>query len=293
MSEGVKKKRKTETYLDHAKEALRCEKYENVVGLLKKSIGSDKDNKDRGYACWMLAKAYKSGLWGTKYSLANEHDTLTKGVNFGDLLSMAEIVRIRYESSGRLAETDETILLSKQIMQSGNEHAKARLCVIHGRVSDALSHIKKADKEDMYVKISLYDLLQITESDSQYILLKESAEQGNCAAQWTLAKRLSLKKYERFKWLKKATLQGFLTKGYWDFQKFDYGVYKRLNHCINAVLCLLCIKKYHRNNCGLLSMVPFDIVKQIAKHIHKTRTDIKWEINTLEWQKIDKILLLK
>jgi tetratricopeptide (TPR) repeat protein len=298
MDEG-KKKIKTETYLDQAKEALRCGKYENVVGLLEKSIDLDDDNKDRGYACWMFAKAYAQGLWGIKRDTLSEHIMLTNGVRFGDLLSMAEMVRRKYMTLGPpLIDTSEMKVLIEKITQSESYHAKVKLCTVQSKYVEAVSYLKNAH-EDMYAKFDLYYYwtnFTTETADPQFLftLLMQSAEQGCCEAQWSLVKiedpRL-ITKYRRFKWLKKATLQGYINEHFWwNYKNFDYETYKRLDHCVNAVVCLLCIKKYHKNNCGSLCLVPFDIVKQIAKCIYKTQTDIKWEINTLEWQKIDKIL---
>jgi hypothetical protein len=158
-----------------------------------------------------------------------------------------------------------------------------------------LSLLKKSDKRDMYVKFDIYDwsLLVGPSKDYKYTckLLEESAEQGCCESQWELAKQSTLNshpslltKYKGFKWLKKSVLQGFIYEPISIIEKFDYTAYKRLDNCINAILCLLCIKKYRY---GLLSLVSLNIVKHITKLIHKTQTDVQWEIDTPGWQKFE------
>jgi hypothetical protein len=123
------------TFLDQVKDALKYGRYDDVGDLLRKSIELDKDEKDKGYACWMLSKAYTHGLWGIECDTVTRREILTKGINFGDAMSMMEVVRLEYTWFGRLVqkETDELRTLIKQITQSKNSFAKARLCMAQSK----------------------------------------------------------------------------------------------------------------------------------------------------------------
>lgn len=51
--------------------------------------------------------------------------------------------------------------------------------------------------------------------------------------------------------------------------------------CRNACISLLCCKKYHKNSCGQLSNLPYDLVLLIGKFLWETRNDPEcWECET-------------
>jgi TPR repeat protein len=287
---SVLKKLKTSMSLEQIKDALKCGEYYKIVKSLQRLIWLEEaDVKDKGYACWMLAKAYTKGLWGRRKDEEKVTGLLKRGAEFGDELSMAElsITRpIRYT----IAQLD----LQKQIMKSDNNYAKARLEIVqyHPCVEKILFHLEKSDKEDVFVKYDyVYWKWQI-ETPSELLLkigLEEAAILGNPYAQDLLSSNKSITTFARIQWFKKAALQGCIKERYRGYE--NYNIFE---NCVNAIVCLLCVKKYYKNNCGLLSLIPFDIVKMIAKHmkvvdIHN-EDDFIWHRLTPEWHEIERYL---
>ncbi len=318
---GVKKKKKqkTQTWYEKAMDALREGKdYGLVAKCLKNSVKSK--NEDRGYACCMLARGYKRGLWGLDEDPVKREKLIDIGVDeCKNPLAMFYWIKMRPEDNSFDSEdsVDKAVIrlideYESEIFGGDDDYAKGRLCEYNGDLNYFDYYAKAADKNNAFAQFRRgWDMIREEGLVNSAIYpVTKAAEGGHDTAQCILSECYGVSTEtnisKSWRWLKKSALQGNRTAlytikqnpenihthvGYVStmFQKKRGETPKNL-HCFenttNAVVCLLCIKKYHKFNCGALSVLPYDIVNIIARHLWDTRYEESWELQTDEWVKI-------
>jgi hypothetical protein len=262
---------KTETFFDQALGCLASGDYDSVLGLLNKSM--DSKDKDKGYAYWLFAKASRYGLWGTDINGTKRKNSLVRGSQIGNALCAFAL------------KTENTFV--GYVKKGWHNYTHAKSYHRNRNLEKELFYLKKAATIDnnMFAQYRLSGFRGHLDIDELIKLKKLAANRGHPRAQYKFA--LIHKDYvsnrEVYMYLKKATLQGYPCRGLWNAFEINHDTYLSIESCTNAVVCVLCLGKYHH-------VILYDIVKIIARLIYNTKTESCWRFITPESRKLNKML---